>query len=309
MSFKKMLVAGLLLFVLTLTVPVACTSSPSSLSSAKFEITSLDIKPTEVTAGETAIVSAQVTNVGSAGGVYSATLLVDGKKTGTKDINLEPGSTQTITFPLSKDEAGAYEIGIGGRSATLIVKSKLVAKPVEIVYDNGAVRDYLSLVKPATGYSVGFVAPPDPFTVSKVRVFGLVYGSPGFHIGDSDLQIWDKDKKVLYTTAFPGDAFPLLTRLGDNTGAAGAWVDIDIPNVKVEGDFYVHIYTGIPAGQGFRMGAASNVINTRSDVTVRDDNGVDNLAPKWPYSVAPWFGDKSRVNWMVRVVGNAMIPQ
>jgi hypothetical protein len=222
---------------------------------------------------------------------------------------VEPGSTRTVTFSLSKDEAGVYEIGIGARSATLTVKSKRVAMQVELKYDDGVAKDCLSLVKPCTGYSVGFVSPPDPFSISKVRVFGLVYGSPGFDIGNSDLQICDKDNKVLYTTAFSGDKFPLRRRLGDNIDSTGAWADIDIPDVKVEGNFYIHIYTGIPSGQGFRMGAASNVINTRSDVTVRGDDGVDNLAPKWPYSVAPWFGDKSRVNWMVRVTGNAMVPQ
>jgi len=305
MSNKKMLVAGLLLSVVTITVATACTSSSPS---AQFEVTSLDINPAEVTVGETANISARVTNTGRAGGVYYATLSVDGEKIGTKDINIEPGSTQTVTFSLSKDKAGTYEIGIGKRSAMLTVTAKLIAKPMEIGYDNGAVKDYLSLVKPATGYSVGFVSPPDPFTVSKVRIFGLVYGSSGFHISDSDLQIWDKDKKVLYTTAFPGDSFPLVTRLGDNTGAAGAWADIDIPNIRVEGDFYVHIYTGIPAGQGFRMGSASDVINTHSDVTVRGDNGADNLASNWPYTPVYWYGDKSRVNWMVRVAGNAMVP-
>jgi len=309
MSNKKMLVARLLLSVIAIAVAIACTSSPSSLSSAKFQITSLDIKPTEITVGETAIISAEVTNIGSAGGFYSATLSVDGGKIDRKDINVDPGSTRIVTFSLSKIKAGAYRIGVGERSATLTVKSKLVTKQVELKYDDSFAKDYLSLVKPGTGYSVGFISPPDPFTVSKVRVCGLVYGSPGFHIGDSDLQIWDKDKKVLYTTSFPGDKFPLRTRLGDNLDSTGSWADIDIPDVKVEGNFYIHIYTGSPAGQGFRMGADDNVINTHSDVTVRGDNGVDKLAPKWPYSVASWYGDKSRVNWMVRVVGNAMVPQ
>jgi len=294
------------LAVITITVPIACRSSAPS---AQFEITSLDIKPTEVTVGETASISAQVTNIGRAVGVYSATLSVDGKKIDTKDIIVDPGSTQTVTFSLSKDKASTYEIGIGEGRATFTVKSKLVAKQVELEYDDGLAKDCLSLVKPCTGYLVGFVSPPDPFTISKVRVFGLVYGSPGFHIGDSDLQIWDKDKKVLYATSFPGEKFPLRTRMGANIDSTGAWADIEIPDVKVEGSFYVHIYTGSPTGQGFRIGSEENVINTHSDVTVRGDNNVDNLAPNWPYAAVYWYGDKSRVNWMVRVVGNAMVPQ
>ena len=306
MNSGRTLAAGLLISVIAMAVPMACTSSPPS---AQFEIAPLDIKPAEVTVGETVSISARITNIGGTGGAYSAALSIDGKKVDTKYINVDPGSSQTVTFSISKDVAGSYKIGIGARSATLTVNSKRVAMPLELKYDDGVAKDCLSLVKPCTGYSVGFVSPPDPFSISKVSIFGLVYGSPGFNIGDSDLQICDKDNKVLYTTAFPGDKFPLRTRLGSNTDSTGGWADIEIPDVKVEGDFYVHIYTGIPTGQGFRMGAASNVVNNHSDVTVRDDNGVDNLAPGWPYSVAPWFGDKSRVNWMIRVSGNAMVPQ
>jgi len=306
MSNRKMLIAGLLLLVITITLQVACTSAAPS---ARFEVTSLDIKPTEISVGETTSISARVSNIGGTGGVYYATLSLDGEKISTRDINLEPGSTKTVTFSLSRDKAGSYEIAVGKRSATLTVKSKLVARPLEMRYDDGVAKDYLSLVKPATGYLVGFVSPPDVFTINQVRVLGLVYGSPGFHIADSDLQIWDKDKKVLYSGSFPGEKFPLVTRLGDNTGAVAGWVDIEIPNIKVAGDFYIHIYTGVPAGQGFRLGADDNALNNHSDVTVRGDDGADNMASEWPYRPVYWYGDKSRVNWMVTVVGNSMVPQ
>ena len=306
MSNKNVLVAGLLLSAITMTLVTACISSAPV---AQFEIASIDIKPAEVTVGQTANISTQVTNTGGAGGTYYATLSVDGEKIGTKDINLDPGSTQTVTFSLSKDKAGSYEIEIGKSSATLTVTAKLVAKPVKISYDDGVATDYLSLVQPATGYLVSFVSPSEPFTINRMRVLGLVYGSPGFHVTESDLQIWDNNKKVLYSGPFPTDNFPLVTRLGGNTGATAAWVDIDIPNIQVAGDFYVHIYTGIVSGQGFRLGADDSVVNTHSDVTVRDGSGADNLAPSWPYRPVYWYGDKSRVNWMITVAGNAMVPQ
>jgi hypothetical protein len=306
MSKKRISVATLLLAVIAITASAACQSSTPP---AKFEINSLNVKPSEVDIGEKAVISAQVTNTGGAGGIYGVGLYVDGKRIDTKDVSLDPGFSQTVNFSLSKAAAGTYEIGVGKSTATLTVKSKLVAQQVELEYDGGVAKDYLSLVKPATGYLVGFESPPDPFTISKVRVFGLIYGSPGYHVLDSDLEIWDKDQKVLYTTSFTGDQFPLRTRLGDNIDSRGAWADIEIPDVKVEGNFYIHIYTGVPTGQGFRMGAGSATINNHSDVTVRDANSIDTIALKWPYMPVYWYGDQSRVNWMVRVIGNAMVSQ
>lgn len=306
MNNKTMLAAGLLLSVTAVALQIACTPSAPP---AQFEMASLVIKPAEVTVGETAIVSALITNTGRAAGVYYATLTVDDEKTGTKDVSLYPGDAQTVSFPVTKDKAGSYEIVIGKRSATLTVRAKLVATPVELAYDDGIAKDYLSLVSPATGYLVNFTSPPQPFTVNRVRMLGLVYGSPGFHVTGGELQIWDKDKKVLYSGPFTGEGFPLVTRLGGNTGATASWADLEIPNIKVTGDFYIHIYTGIPSGQGFRLGADDSVINTHSDVTIRGENGADDLAAEWPYRPVYWYGDRSRVNWMVTVGGNTMVPQ
>lgn len=305
MSKKIVLVAMLLPALIIISISTACQPSTPP---AKFAVTSLDISPTEVAVGETANIRTEVTNNGGTGAVYGVTLYVDGKKINTKYVNLDPGFTQSVIFPLSEDEAGTYKIAVGERSATLSVKSKLVAKQVEIENENGMAKDYLSLVKPSTGYTVNFKSPASLFIIRKVRVFGLVYGSPGFHIENSQLHIWDADQKVLYNTSFSGDQFPLRTRLGANIDSTGAWVDIDIPDVKVDGDFYVHIYTGIPTGQGFRMGAV-DMPNTHSDTSIRGDDGVDYLAPDWPYMPVYWYGDRSRVNWMIRVAGNAMVPQ
>jgi len=273
---------------------------------ARFEVTSLEISPAEINIGETANVSAHVMNSGSTSSTYNATLYMDGNKVGSKVITLDPGYTKSVVFSFSIDEAGTHILSIGERSGTLTVLSELTLKQVEIAYDNGVAKDYLALVKPSTGYVVRFDPLSKPFSIDKISVFALVYGSPGYHIVNSDLQIWDADHKVLYTAPFSGDDFPLRTRLGANIDSSGAWVDFDVPDVEVNGDFYVNIYTGIPTGQGLRVGAV-DMPNTRSDTSIRSDNGVDYLAPDWPYSPASWFGDKSRVNWMIRVSGKAAI--
>lgn len=298
----------LLAVLLPALIVTALTACQASTPPAKFEVISLDLSPAEIAVGETTNIRTEVTNNGGTGAEYGVTLYMDGKKISAKSVKLDPGFTQSVNFSLSGDEAGAHKIVVGERSALLTVTATLTARQIELSYDDGVAKDYLSLVKPCTGYTVNFICPANDFTISKVSVFGLVYGSPGFHVTNSELQIWDADQKVLYTMPFSGDQFPLRTRLGANIDSTGDWVDIDIPDVKVDGDFYVHIFTGIPAGQGFRIGAFDST-NIHSDVSIRSDNGIDSLAADWPYSPAYWFGDKTRVNWMIRVAGNTMVPQ
>ena len=276
---------ALILMLLTIT-GISSLSACSSVSapSAQFDVTSLTIKPTQITIGETTSITAQIANSGGGVGIYSAVLTVDGTKADSKTVSLSPGSTETVTFSLSENKAGSYKIAVGDSSSILTVNPKKVSKPTELKYDDGQANDYLGVDKPCTGYVVEFVPPSIPFTIDTVRIFGLFYGGHGFIINDIDVQIWDKDKKVIYSTT------------------------ADIPDIKVDGNFYVHVYTGVTTGQGFRMGA-DDKMNTHSDVTIRDAGGRDNLAPTWPYSKARWFGDKSRVNWMVRVSGTEWITE
>lgn len=297
--------AILLPALIAITISTAC--QPATLP-ARFEVTYLEISPKEINIGETANVSVKVMNAGGTSSIYGVNLYVDDKKVSTKLITLDPGYTQSVVFSLPVNEAGTHKIAVGEKSGTLTVISELVQKQVDLAYDTGVAKDCLSLVKPSTGYVVKYVSTLKQLSISKVSIFGLIYGSPGFHIVNSDLQIWDADQKVLYSTPFSGDQFPLRTRIGDNIDSTGAWDDIDIPDVEVSGDFYVNIYTGIPTGQGFRMGAV-DMPNSHSDTSIRGENGIDYLAPDWPYRPAYWYGDKNRVNWMIRVSGKAMVPQ
>jgi hypothetical protein len=56
------------------------------------------------------------------------------------------------------------------------------------------------------------------------------------------------------------------------------------------------------------MGADDSAVNSHSELTVRDGS-VDIVLDGWPYWRKDsaghdlWYGDKSKVNWMVRVVG------
>jgi hypothetical protein len=291
---------------LLLAVPTGC--APAAVP-AQYQVVSLDIVPAEMMVLETASVIAVIQNTGGTRGVYSAAITVDGEKIKTQDVLLDPGTTEKLTFTLQRNKAGTYKIGVGDKTAKLTVKSKLVPVQAELKYDNGMPADYISVVKPCTGYLVSFKSPADQFTVSDVRIFGLIFGGRGFSIRDIEVQIWDKDKRTLYSTTFPGKKFPLISYVGTNFETMGGWVEVYVPEIKTAGEFYVHVYAGLDTGQGFRMGADNSVTNTHSDVTIRDSAGADSIPESWPYALSKWYGDKSKVNWMVRVIGKAMVPE
>ena len=137
-------------------------------------------------------------------------------------MSLSPGSTDTVTFALSEDKAGTYKIAVGDSSTILTVNPKMVSKPVEIKYDDGQANDYLGVDKPCTGYLISFEPPSIPFTIDTVRIFGLIYGGHGFIIKDIEVQIWDKDKKVVSSTMVDKGAFPLLAYIPTDIEKQGA---------------------------------------------------------------------------------------
>ena len=80
------------------------------------------------------------------------------------------------------------------------------------------------------------------------------------------------------------------------------WVDVEIPDIEVTDKFYIHVFTDTGRNEGIHIGADDSVINKHSSVTVKDD-GSYKIVATWPYPTSKWIGDKSKVNWMIRVVG------
>jgi hypothetical protein len=284
---KKSAPLYLLLLTLVLIFPAACKTP------AEFETVSLEITPPEIQATETATVVATVRNVGGSEGVYNATLAVDGAEIEKKSVTVGPGASGQVTFSVMKDEAGTYEIAVGKLSSSLTVKPKLIAKEVELKYDDGTARDYISS---CGGYLVDFTAPSTSFVVKRVRIIGAIFGQPSQE--NFEVEIWDTDKEVIYSAKFP------ITKFAD------APVDIDIPNVEISNKFYVHVFTGTCRLQGIHIGADDSVANEHSTITTRAFGGVkevESWESLFPSNV--WFADKSKVNWMIRVVGTALVPE
>jgi hypothetical protein len=305
---KKNLWVTVLLLAVVLILPLACKAPAAP---AQFEVTSFNISPLEITAGETASIAAQVKNVGGSEGVYSATLTVDGTEIERKDITVAAGATETVTFSLVKDKAGNYQVAVGGQSSSLTVKPKLVAKEMELKYDDGAA--YQVLVSVDGGWLVDFLPPVTPFALQKIRLFGS--SSSSASAGRIfEVEIWDKDRKILWKDVYSVTKFPVANSApgGEALAIGASWVELEVPNIRVQDRFYIHMWNG-PKSGGIHLGLDDSVKNEHSAITMRT-TGVTKEIERWGESnfclcwiVVGW--PKSKTNCMIRVVGTVMVPE
>ena len=132
--------------------------------------------------------------------------------------------------------------------------------------------------------------------IKGVRIYGVLGGS-GWQGKNFKVEIWDKGCQVLNSAIYPVTKFPVKTP---------SWVEVNVPSVKVTDKFYVHVYTGTGRMMGIHLGADDSVVNKHSGLTFRTEDGTIKISTRWPYPTDLWFGDKSKVNWMIRVIGQPL---
>lgn len=86
-----------------------------------FQITSMDINPTNIAPGGSVTVNAEIQNSGDIDGVYSAKLTVDGKEESTQDVTVGVNAVQKVDFTVTLNSAGSHTIQIGDTSKTITV--------------------------------------------------------------------------------------------------------------------------------------------------------------------------------------------
>jgi len=95
--------------------------APVPAQRAEFEVTPITITPNEVATGESLTVSAKVTNVGGADGVYTAKLTINGTEVATKDIAVASGATETVSFTLTEETPGNYMVALNNLTGSFEV--------------------------------------------------------------------------------------------------------------------------------------------------------------------------------------------
>jgi hypothetical protein len=81
--------------------------------SGEYTFTTLGV-PIIIYIGETVTITLSITNTGNIEGSRRVTLTINGVKTDEKTITLAPGITESVSFSVTKDEAGSYNVSVDG---------------------------------------------------------------------------------------------------------------------------------------------------------------------------------------------------
>jgi hypothetical protein len=110
--------------------------------SASFTATDLSITPTEIYLGESVSISVLITNTGDLTGSYEVSLKIVDMVAQTKEVTLDGGDSETISFNVTPAITGEHTVSINGLLGTVVVKapeapaaftiSALIISPAEV---------------------------------------------------------------------------------------------------------------------------------------------------------------------------------
>jgi len=149
----KRLLLVLLAVILVLGGLAGCTR-------AEFEVSRLTITPSQVVLGEAFTVSAEIKNVGGADGVYTAKLKVNGIEVATKDIAVASGATEKVSFTLTEETPGSYDIALNNTTASFTVlklpsADEMVDGVIQSMYDVSTYQFDLGMTMDMAGEAEG----------------------------------------------------------------------------------------------------------------------------------------------------------
>lgn len=91
------------------------------LAPAAFSVSNLSIQPQEVKPKETVTITVSVANTGGTEGSYAVVLKINGVKEAEKSVTVAAGGSETVSFPVTKEEAATYDVAVNGLSGSFTV--------------------------------------------------------------------------------------------------------------------------------------------------------------------------------------------
>ena len=134
---RTLIIAGTLLVAILLVLG-ACAPTPAltptpAPAPAAFSLSNLTIQPAEVQPKETVTITVSVANTGGTKGSYTVVLKLNGEKEAEKSVTIAAGSSEIVTFSVTREEASSYSVTVDGLSASFTVVAP--APTVETIED------------------------------------------------------------------------------------------------------------------------------------------------------------------------------
>ncbi|GAI52094.1 unnamed protein product, partial [marine sediment metagenome] len=105
---------------------IGTVTPPAPPAPAAFSVSGLSVLPAEVEPGETVTIAVSVANTGGKSGSYTVVLKIDGVKEGDKTVTVAAGSSQEVSFSVTKEEADSYSVAVNGLSGSFTVAPVVV---------------------------------------------------------------------------------------------------------------------------------------------------------------------------------------
>jgi len=112
--------------------PPETTEIPPSPKPAAFSLDSLVISPNEIAPGESVTIGTRVANTGEVAGSYELTLKIDGVVEASRQITVNAGACEEVTFTTVKELAGVYVVDINGLTGTFVIKEEAESSSVPL---------------------------------------------------------------------------------------------------------------------------------------------------------------------------------
>jgi hypothetical protein len=103
---------------------------------ASFTMSNLTITPEEPGIGESLLLSLVVTNSGDLTGSHQLSLEIDGQVMETREVSLDGGDSEQVSFSITTDTAGVHAVAIGGLQGSFTVHEPEPPSPAAFAIRN-----------------------------------------------------------------------------------------------------------------------------------------------------------------------------
>lgn len=169
--------------------------------------------------------------------------------------------------------------------ALLVNVNCVSAGMVSLAFDDGIPEDGVWIDEPS-GHAVVFTAPTDNWSLNRVAVLGMLATKPKSEL--FVVEVWDQNLSLLSKATDKASSF-----FAGNL----SWSLVDIPEVKVSGDFLITFFEF----GGVFLGVDTTSPSGRSLSVARNPNRILNWSVQ--------NHSQNRTNWMIQAVGHSPEPR